>query len=91
MGVMIVATKGYRVLMKKAASSRILKRRVLMRMSPFMQARRWIHVGLVASGGRVLAVTALSSDQEAARAKAYQAIKSISWDDGFYRTDIAKS
>ena len=46
---------------------------------------------LVASGGRVLAVTALSSDQEAARAKAYQAIKCISWDDGFYRTDIAKS
>ena len=46
---------------------------------------------LVASGGRVLAVTALSSDKEAARAKAYQAIERISWDDGFYRTDIAKS
>lgn len=46
---------------------------------------------LVASGGRVLAVTALSSDQEEARAKAYQAINLISWDDGFYRTDIAKT
>ena len=46
---------------------------------------------LVASGGRVLAVTALSSDRQEARAKAYDAIERISWDEGFYRTDIAKA
>ena len=46
---------------------------------------------LVATGGRVLAVTALAADKDTARRKAYDAIAAISWDDGFYRSDIAKS
>ena len=46
---------------------------------------------LVASGGRVLAVTALADDKQTARKKAYEAIERISWDEGFYRTDIAQS
>ena len=45
---------------------------------------------LQASGGRVLAVTALAATQKQARDKAYDAIAKISWDEGFYRTDIAK-
>ena len=45
---------------------------------------------LVASGGRVLAVTALAQDKDSARAKAYDAIAQVKWDDGFYRTDIGK-
>lgn len=45
---------------------------------------------LQASGGRVLAVTALAPTKEQARSKAYGAISDIIWDDGFYRTDIAK-
>ena len=45
---------------------------------------------LQASGGRVLAVTALAGTQQQARDKAYNAISKISWDEGFYRTDIAK-
>lgn len=45
---------------------------------------------LQASGGRVLAVTALAPTTQDARANAYDAIAKIEWDDGFYRTDIAK-
>ena len=44
---------------------------------------------LLASGGRVLAVTAIGSDAQAARAKAYEAVDKISWPDGFCRRDIA--
>ncbi len=43
---------------------------------------------LVASGGRVLAVTALATDLVAAREAAYAALPRIAWPDGFYRRDI---
>ena len=43
---------------------------------------------LVTAGGRVLAVTALGWNVEAARAKAYQAASSIHFDGVHYRTDI---
>ena len=43
---------------------------------------------LVASGGRVLAVTALAPDLAAAREAAYAALAQITWSDGFYRRDI---
>ena len=46
---------------------------------------------LVASGGRVLAVTALGADIAQARSAAYEAVAQVKWDDGFYRRDIAKS
>ena len=45
---------------------------------------------LVATGGRVLAVTALDATKDGARDKAYNAIAKIKWDDGCYRTDIGK-
>lgn len=43
---------------------------------------------LVASGGRVLGVTALGSDVAAAQAAAYEAVGKIDWEDAYYRTDI---
>ncbi len=46
---------------------------------------------LIATGGRVLAVTALGENSDTARANAYDMVKDISWDGGFYRTDIAKN
>ena len=42
----------------------------------------------VASGGRVLGVTAMGNDLASAQALAYQAIKHIQMDMGFYRKDI---
>ncbi|MEM1048832.1 MAG: phosphoribosylamine--glycine ligase [Pseudomonadota bacterium] len=44
--------------------------------------------GLVATGGRVLNVTALGDDIADAQKKAYRAVGGIRWPDGFYRTDI---
>ncbi len=44
--------------------------------------------GLVANGGRVLAVTARGDSLGEARDRAYQAIQAIDFADGFYRRDI---
>ena len=46
---------------------------------------------LVASGGRVLAVTGLADSAASARARAYDAVAKIDWPEGFYRRDIAGS
>ncbi len=44
----------------------------------------------VNAGGRVLGITALGEDLEAAIGKAYQAIEKISWTDMHYRKDIGR-
>ncbi len=45
---------------------------------------------VVSSGGRVLGVTALGENIEAAIKKAYQAVARITWKDAHYRTDIGR-
>ena len=45
---------------------------------------------LVTAGGRVLCVSALGDDREAARAKVYSQVDKIKFDGARYRTDIAK-
>ncbi|WP_297809571.1 phosphoribosylamine--glycine ligase [uncultured Methylophaga sp.] len=44
---------------------------------------------VVTAGGRVLCVTALGDSVADAKAKAYISLSEISWDDAYYRTDIA--
>jgi phosphoribosylamine--glycine ligase len=44
--------------------------------------------GLIASGGRVLAVTAVADSFANARARAYRAVDQIDFADGFHRRDI---
>ena len=44
--------------------------------------------GLVAKGGRVLAVTAVADTFASARARAYRAVDQIDFADGFHRRDI---
>jgi phosphoribosylamine--glycine ligase len=44
--------------------------------------------GLVARGGRVLAVTAVAETFANARARAYRAVDAIDFADGFHRRDI---
>jgi phosphoribosylamine--glycine ligase len=46
---------------------------------------------LVADGGRVLGITALGQDLDAARARAYTAVDRIDWPGGFCRRDIGVS
>ena len=42
----------------------------------------------IATGGRVLGVTAKGRDLQEARDRAYQAVAEINWQGGFYRQDI---
>ena len=42
------------------------------------------------NGGRVLGVTATAEDLERAIARAYDAVKGISFQDAHYRTDIGR-
>lgn len=44
---------------------------------------------LVTAGGRVLCVTALGDSVTAAQQKAYAGVKNISWQNAYYRSDIA--
>ncbi len=43
---------------------------------------------LVSNGGRVLSITSVGENVEDCRLKAYNVIKAINWDQGFYRKDI---
>ncbi len=43
---------------------------------------------VIATGGRVLGITALAADIGQARTQAYNAASMIEWDEGFYRSDI---
>jgi phosphoribosylamine--glycine ligase len=43
---------------------------------------------LIATGGRVLNVTATGATVSEAQAKAYAAVEAVEWDNGFYRHDI---
>ena len=45
---------------------------------------------IIATGGRVLAITSMASDQASARQAAYDRVSTISWGNEFYRRDIAK-
>ena len=53
-----------------------------------MPAPRLRDGGLVAKGGRVLAVTAVADTFANARARAYRAVDQIDFADGFHRRDI---
>ncbi|MDD2795642.1 phosphoribosylamine--glycine ligase [Acidocella sp.] len=46
--------------------------------------------GILANGGRVLAVNAVGDDLAQAVARAYAAVDTIEWDDGFCRRDIGR-
>ena len=46
---------------------------------------------IVSNGGRVIGVTCLGSDLKDARAKAYEAVKDVTFENAFYRHDIGKA
>lgn len=46
---------------------------------------------LVTNGGRVLSCVALGDNYQSAQESAYQLVKKITWDNTYYRTDIADS
>ena len=46
--------------------------------------------GILANGGRVLAINATGADLRQALSRAYQAVDRLDWEDGFCRRDIGK-
>ncbi|MDE1906327.1 MAG: phosphoribosylamine--glycine ligase [Rhodospirillales bacterium] len=46
--------------------------------------------GVLANGGRVLAINAVGSDLKEALSRAYTAVDRLEWDDGFCRRDIGR-
>ncbi|MFN2588952.1 MAG: phosphoribosylamine--glycine ligase [Actinomycetota bacterium] len=56
----------------------------------FHAGTRAVEGSIVTAGGRVLAVTGLGDDFDAARARAYDAAAAIGFDNAYYRSDIAE-
>lgn len=89
--VVVMASRGYPGAYKKGTVIRNLEEAELV--SP---AVKIFHAGtaldsngeFVATGGRVLGVTAKGNDLEEAAARAYDAVEAIDWPEGFYRRDI---
>ena len=46
---------------------------------------------LIATGGRVLSITAISDTISDCQKKAYDQLEKINWSEGFYRKDIGRS
>ena len=55
----------------------------------FHAGTAWKDEQIVTSGGRVLGVTAVSSNLAQARSKAYETVQTIHFDGHYYRNDIA--
>ena len=57
----------------------------------FHAGTAWKDGKIVTAGGRVLGITALGSDLVTARRKAYEAVDLVSFENKYYRHDIAKA
>ena len=56
----------------------------------FVAGARLENGNLLTSGGRVLGVTATAENLQEAITAAYQKVKTVSFDNAFYRSDIGK-
>ncbi|XP_038989482.1 phosphoribosylamine--glycine ligase isoform X2 [Phoenix dactylifera] len=89
--VVVMASRGYPGAYEKGTVIKNLEEAELI--SPMVKI---FHAGtaqdsngnFIASGGRVLGVTAKGKDLEEARARAYDAVEAIDWPEGFCRHDI---
>lgn len=89
--VVVMASKGYPGSYKKATIIQNLEEA-----EQVAQSVKVFHAGtaldpegnFIATGGRVLGVTAQGKDLEEARDRAYEAVEQINWPGGFFRRDI---
>jgi phosphoribosylamine--glycine ligase len=85
----VMATKGYPGDYAKGSEIRNLERAAQVEGVQIFHAATERRDGkLIASGGRVLNVTALGRDVAEAQARAYRAVDLIEWPEGFCRRDI---
>ncbi|WP_375458749.1 phosphoribosylamine--glycine ligase [uncultured Enterovirga sp.] len=88
----VMATKGYPGPVERGSAIRGVDEAGQMENVTVFQAgtARDADGGLVAAGGRVLAVTALAPTFAEAQARAYEGIAAIDWPEGFCRSDIGR-
>jgi phosphoribosylamine---glycine ligase len=85
----VMAAKGYPGDYAKDTEIRGLERaRAVPGVEIFQAGTRRAGDRLLATGGRVLCVTARGKTVAEAQARAYEAVRAIDWPGGFYRTDI---
>jgi phosphoribosylamine---glycine ligase len=84
----VLAAKGYPGDVKKGGSIRYDELNLGPDVQIFHAGTKRVDTNLVASGGRVLNVTATGSTPGEAKAKAYEAVRKIDFPDGFCRSDI---
>ena len=87
--VVVMATEGYPGAYEKGSEIKNLDQaNVIDDVTVFHAGTQAENGKILASGGRVLGVTALGTDVAVAQNKAYQAVDSIDWEQGFCRRDI---
>lgn len=85
----VMASDGYPGSYKKDTEIKGLEKAAKVEKGQIFHAgTRWEGDRLLASGGRVLGVSALGRDLETAQARAYQMVDMIDWPGGFCRRDI---
>ncbi|WP_244505536.1 phosphoribosylamine--glycine ligase [Methyloceanibacter stevinii] len=85
----VMAAKGYPGATTRAPRSKASSGPAPLRAPrSFMRAPRATGHRLLATGGRVLGVTALGDDIAQAQARAYEAVDAVDWPGGFCRSDI---
>ena len=85
----VLATEGYPGAYEKGSAIRgIDAAEALGNITVFHAGTARAEEGIVATGGRVLGVTALGADIAAAQRLAYDAVDRIDWPEGYWRRDI---
>lgn len=84
----VMATKGYPEAYEKGSEIKKLSEAAVDGVEIFHAATERDGKKITANGGRVLAVTALGRSVSAAQARAYRAVNTIDWPQGFSRRDI---
>jgi phosphoribosylamine--glycine ligase len=87
--IVVLATDGYPGRYKKGSEVKCLDQaNEIEGITVFHAATKADGTRILANGGRVLGVTALGADVTEAQKKAYQAVNTIDWPEGFCRRDI---
>ncbi len=84
----VMAAKGYPATPEKGGAINGLTAAQSDNITIFHAGTKMVDGQLVANGGRVLNVTAMGDDINAARTAAYAAVESVDFASGFYRKDI---
>lgn len=87
----ILAAQGYPTSYQTGEPLLNLNKAVSSSCKVFHAGTKQVDQAVVTQGGRVLAVTALGADMNAARQEAYEAVRNVAWPTCHYRKDIGES